>query len=529
MAVKQPFEYTGKWRQAILGVMGVLGGENYQYYNIDVTKAKEPSSSRTIIFFALKVLVSRADRYRAAELIRKALEEKDFIWYGQFPGTTDHIIVKRDGNQIDIAVQGDTDTVNTLRIDIKPEAGGGSGGGALETANNESAQCLYASVAFNVKRDLLSEDTSTINDDDFAEAAKFIEVDVDWKKLKPGEGGLSPEWRNSSVRGANELWNRYGKTLNPAKGTYWFFRGGGPDDNQIKKAYGRIRPGTPFSSEDKWNPADIWMIKKSELQRLEGALDDQASVQGVNDLIQKEFLANNMIGISLKKIVNTSATWSVKNLSTQRQARLKEVESYGFKSYDLYFVNETKKKEDDKWPMDNYIYFGPSAMHKFQARNFGGDSTASFQLELKGIAAAQGRIGGGVVVKIIKKLKDCKNYNLKDWPDFLDADNQTIWAKCDRKATDKMKITEEIEHLLKEHGQDIKGRKNNKKVGLEACPDNLNSIADRSRSYRYSKLMGLRLLSTLKAQDDGGDRIMREIYLYAASESDQSSVYAKME
>ena len=92
-----------------------------------------------------------------------------------------------------------------------------------------------------------------------------------------------------------------------------------------------------------------------------------------------------------------------------------------------------------------------------------------------------------------------------------------------------MKITEEIEHLLKEHGQDIKGRKNNKKVGLEACPDNLNSIADRSRSYRYSKLMGLRLLSTLKAQDDGGDRIMREIYLYAASESDQSSVYAKME
>ena len=88
MAVKQPFEYTGKWRQAILGVMGVLGGENYQYYNIDVTKAKEPSSSRRIIFFALKVLVSGSDRYRAAELIRKALEEKDFIWYGQFPGTT---------------------------------------------------------------------------------------------------------------------------------------------------------------------------------------------------------------------------------------------------------------------------------------------------------------------------------------------------------------------------------------------------------------------------------------------------------
>jgi len=59
--------------------------------------------------------------------------------------------------------------------------------------------------------------------------------------------------------------------------------------------------------------------------------------------------------------------------------------------------------------------------------------------------------------------------------------------------------------------------------------DILLTIGQRNQSYRYSKMLGMYLLSCLKAQPDHGDRIMRELYAYAASESDQSGVYAKME
>ena len=35
--------------------------------------------------------------------------------------------------------------------------------------------------------------------------------------------------------------------------------------DQSRKAFGRVKGQTNFSSEDKWNPADIWMVKESEI------------------------------------------------------------------------------------------------------------------------------------------------------------------------------------------------------------------------------------------------------------------------
>ena len=54
-------------------------------------------------------------------------------------------------------------------------------------------------------------------------------------------------------------------------------------------------------------------------------------------------------------------------------------------------------------------------------------------------------------------------------------------------------------------------------------------IRDKGASYRYSKLSGLRLLDWfIGLTTSEANRAMKELYLYASSQSDKSSVYYKM-
>ena len=53
-------------------------------------------------------------------------------------------------------------------------------------------------------------------------------------------------------------------------------------------------------------------------------------------------------------------------------------------------------------------------------------------------------------------------------------------------------------------------------------------ITDAKQAWKYSKLSGLRLLDWM-SNHKKKDQIMKEIYLYASSQSDKSSVYWKLQ
>ena len=56
-----------------------------------------------------------------------------------------------------------------------------------------------------------------------------------------------------------------------------------------------------------------------------------------------------------------------------------------------------------------------------------------------------------------------------------------------------------------------------------------NIIASQPKAWRYSKLSGLRMLKWLKSLPNGdADKAIKELYLYASSQSDKSSVYYKL-
>ena len=232
---------------------------------------------------------------------------------------------------------------------------------------------------------------------------------------------LPPEWVTSSIRGANKLWDK----LHTSGKTYRFHRGKGIDDKEIKNAFARVRSQTPFSSEDKWNPADIWIVSNDFD---ETKLNDIDTIDALNHFLLQEYNAHRLIGVSLKKITN-NASLSEKNKDQVDKAN--KVAQYGLKDVGLIYKNDRGK---DKHPMDMYLFFGTGTYDKFQARNFGGANSASFQLELKGASANQGRIGGGSVFKILDTLGvKYKSFN-----------NQTLWTQCAPKSTQRATISQEL-------------------------------------------------------------------------------------
>ena len=179
------------------------------------------------------------------------------------------------------------------------------------------------------------------------------------------------------------------------------------------------------------------------------------------------------------------------------------------------------KKEDDRYPMDAYMYYDNGQNDRFQSRNFGGDTKSSWQLELKGSAANMGRMGGGSVDTVLDGL----NVSFPPANSMHSTfDNTKIWNDCGKKSANVGKVCREIVRILKLH----------KAAGMDVNPsvdeenDYILRVSKRSQSYRYSKLLSLYLLDAIE-RSNIENTIIRNLYLYAASKSDASCVFLKME
>lgn len=467
MAITIPSSATKTFEK----VMGALGGEDYSYYLFDVKNANENPRAKKVV--EMVVYVPQAKRVTAAANIQASLDGD---------GVKAKILEKE--TELDVYLIGDVKKY--IRILVKPNGSKGSGGGAAATAIQESAQCVYAAMRYYCgEKEIYTEDDLKCGLD---------HVDIGGTKLEEIMG-LPKEWKVGSVKGANEIYEKVGGS------GYKFLRGDKIlDDGAIKKAFGRVKGQTNLSSEDKWNPADIWMVKESEINEIKKHLDGQNTIDCLNNALLQLFNEKKLIGISLKKIEGVPRMDPKNNQSV---AVRKANEKAKYEKYDLTFTSS----------MDVYLYYGPGQFDKFQARNFGGSSKGDWKLELKGKSAAQGKVQGAVVIDILKNA-GFANINQFSIP---------TWAESDSNASKSKDITIEIYDLLKKYN--AKGLDQTKKQEINMKVE----IDTQDKSWRYSKLAGLRFLDWLNTSCKDKDMAMKELYLYASSQSDKSSVYYKLQ
>ena len=467
MAITIPSDAT----KTYLKVMGALGGEDYSYYLFDVKNVNESDKAKKVV--EMVVYVPQSQRVTAAANIQASLDGD---------GVVAEVLAKE--TELNVYLIGNVKKY--IRINVKPNGSKGSGGGSAATAIQEAAQCVYAAMRYECgEKDIYTEE-------DLRCGMNY--VDVGGTKLEDIMG-LPKEWKEGSVKGANEIFEKVGGS------GYMFVRGDRLlDDGSIKNAFKRVKGQTNLSSEDKWNPADIWMVKKSEIAAIKKHLDGENTIDCLNNALLQRFNDGSLIGISLKKIEGAPRMDPKNN---QSAAVRKANEKARFVKYDLTFTSS----------MDVYLYYGPGQFDKFQARNFGGSTKGDWKLELKGRSAAQGKIQGAVVIELLK------NAGFTNISQF----KIPTWAECDPKANNAGDITEKIYQLLKDYSA------TNFDKSPKAEANNKAQIAIQDKSWRYSKLAGLRFLDWLQKTCSDKDMAMKEMYLYASSQSDKSSVYYKLQ
>ena len=374
-------------------------------------------------------------------------------------------------------------------------------------------------------------------------AYKNIEVNDDEHELLPTGNVLEFAWRISHMKGANALYTKLGS---PSKGTFKFYRGKGIDGDKvdsISTAYKRANNNNDvkyFSSEDKWNPADIWAVHKDYPLTGKGSVSEKGSN---NKHLIKNYLKLNahlinwndkLIGISLKKHEGSGAS-DIKVINENKNKGWDKTiwDKVGnVSSNDWFFIK-------DKWDssMDVYIRYGSGANKDFQCRNFAGGSSPSWQLELSGGAAKQGRCGGGVAIRLIKENKT--NFPQSSWTALTnwsgeDSGNTSIWSKCADNSRDLHKVLDDIVTLYVKHfGNQSKvwdddAIKNTGPAGNAARAQMRQKIMDKNQSWRYSKLMGLCFIDAIASNDGVLSDTIRDLYLYASSQTVHSGIHWKL-
>ena len=462
----------------------------------------EDVDSTKSVKFKAKIHVDKNKRIQIrdeiVDYLNSILDKGDYSDFQEVKvGTTKNA----DAEQFDIVTGYIGKKPQVIRILVKPTSAGGSGGGAAKTKIQEVGQAVFTALRYIEGKDLECHPTDISKCLTTADYERGMElVDCNNEVTVQEIEGLEQSWKDAFILGANRI-------AKEVQGSGWeFVRGDKKIEAAISRAFTRVK-NKPDSkapvNEDKWNPSDIWMVKSSDKDNIVDKLNGEQTIDCLNDYIAIAFRDHQLIGLSLKKL-GTSARWAlmnepnVKQLDKAQKVRYIKNKTFGeltaFSGMDVYFV---------------YSPSGSKTKDSFQARNFGGKNKGDWKLELKGEYAAQGKIQGDVM----RRLLTSAGLNPPNEANFNDCKDNASAAK-------KAKIVNDIYDKMNALPTKPKGW-NAKKAKSE--------IRSKDASWKYSKLSGLLLLEWLNSlKPSDANKAMKEMYLYASSQTDKSSVYYKL-
>ena len=392
--------------------------------------------------------------------------------------------------------------VKITKIFKDPDFGGGSGsgGGAEDTKITESGQCYYTSLVFNViKRQAKKTDYTTAN---LKKAAKFVQATIkldDFLKKGP------QDWFDNDIYGrtANLIYEKYGRKF---KGPVYCHRGSA-FMSKVYAAKKSVMKTDKFSapgsfSDDKWNPGDIWLSTLPPTAEPFGKVQTWAEL---NQMVLENAGETNKtrgktttLGVSLKKLGVSGKVDSFNSSKRKHNVNVK-------------FKNFTFGKNGDFFSsIDVYIRFDVAEV---QLRAF--NSTKAWQGEIKGLAAAGGKIGGGNLNYYLEKYaRKSIGYPRENLP------KGSSWSET---PADKVKIDKMYSLYVKYN------KLQTAKMPTVSLSEFKKKVKEKGASFLFSKNMCLMFLSSfLESSPNVKNTISTEIVRYAASNTEISSFYIKV-
>lgn len=338
-------------------------------------------------------------------------------------------------------------------------AGGGIGAGWKNTGIQESTQCVFNSLIFNIKGEDLHEQDITI--DNLSASYQFVDTTTPLEEIQ--KFSQNPIWQQSLLTSSNIIYSYISGS------DFEHHR----DSEFINNLYNSYKQTNINFHSDKWNPSDIWFVKKNQKSTL-----FSCSIDELNQQLENMFLNNQLIGISLKKLGNNPKI-EIKNLDKTKNKKYQ---------YQGHKFSATSK--------DITLLYNNGKIC-FRTFNF----AAGWSGEILGENASHGKIGVGAINQILKGL------NLNEIP----------YPKQIREYLETNKDENEfyIEYLI------------DKFINIGGEFDIF--ISEQNLDWQVSKYLGLILLDIIESQNKTvRNRIITQILNYASSELDESSIYMKL-
>lgn len=383
----------------------------------------------------------------------EALQKKNYI---AFKGASGIKFVTDDGKTISIG-----------KLFKSAEFGGGkgSGGGSTNTRVQESAMALVCAIAWLNKKAISASDLS---DENISQG--FEKVDVDATREEITEFLRNEKsWMHTFVSSANLLLSSF---YNPN----FVFHRGSKFEKSIYNAYKTAKKEAEITmNNDKWNPADIWLVDSS-MENYEFP----TNLTQLNGMLVEFFSSKKIVGVSLKKATKNPSL-KVINLSKS------DFQGRSYEGFDMRSTNNNLK----------LLYDGGSMT--FRNFRFG----TNYAGEIDGKKAQHGKLGLGPIndnlkINNLQLLPSSKDVAAKfnDGDEELVKDFKELFLNYVDKADEK--VFDEI-------------------------------MSTKDMNYKSSKFLSLKLLDIIENADKKiQDELVSDMIRYASSMSKLSSVHVKV-
>lgn len=366
----------------------------------------------------------------------------------------------------------------------------GSGGGAASTAIVEALQCVYFSYVFNISKSPITDDLTT---SELEEAFKYVRTPKKFEKLVNTNEYGDDAWQKTFKQSANDFYRWY-KSNRSSSGPFFFHRDS-KFMNQIYKKFRDLQKDMGLSLQnDKWNPGDVWLSTSTG----EGVIADKYNtLNQYNTAVNQAYMSGDLMGISLKKLSGTDAKlteYNIPNSKTSQEpvVRLMSLNGEGGRQS---FFNSAK------------LIVETQDGRKIDFRSFNRDQ--SFQGEIKGKAAAGGKVSHGPINDILKML------NIEQLP----PQNKITSVARNPKDSFYREFYSLFRRYAKE-GDDYT------EPEFIAQIESMKPID--ASAFRFSKYMACRLYDIFASNRQRVGEILDEIFSYAASSTKVSSAFIKI-
>ena len=358
--------------------------------------------------------------------------------------------------------------------------GGGAGGGTVQTATAESAQCLWMSALLGEGRDKPIEYFT-----DEVLSKYFKNISVGKTSLKDCLE-INDSWKQSSY-----ICAQYAIKNGLIERGMTFHR----DDRVMKTIYSR--KNTAFKNngfkpltDDKWNPGDIWAVKKG----FDVSSFSVDTVESYNDDILDAYLGKRCVAISLKKVKKACKGTE---MNVERPP-----ETDDFK----YTSGHIKSPKRGEWHTTkaNYITYAGGKVD-LRANTSMGSHKAEIQMK--------GARGGGVSWGFMQSASEKIYGRSKALPD-----NNKMRKFAKALGSGDLKAIKRFTEMLNLVDKRISAEDVAKELGSKRDPD----------VWAHGKLGGLYVLELIHKGGQQADKFVTQLVNYAGSSTTDSSAYIKL-